>query len=67
MSPRGSDTDCVTVRLSVTEIAGLCLHKISYIKKFSVDLTHCSIILKIICTASFRSLDVVLCDHSIII
>ena len=52
--------------VSVTEIAGLRLHKISYKKNFSVDLTHCCFILKIIYIASFHSLDV-LCDHSIII
>ena len=63
MWPCGSDT----VTVSVNIIARFGLHKISYIKNVSVDLTHCCFNLNIIYIASFRSLDLVLCDRSIII
>ena len=56
MSPRGSDT----VIGSVTEIAVLGLHTISYKKNFAVDLIHCCLILKIMYKfISFTGLSVV--------
>ena len=48
-------------------ITGLALHKMSYKKNSWMDLINYFFILKIICKASFCSLDLVLCDLSIII